>query len=228
MLPLITAHSGSDGRADNSLEFVRYALGCGAELFEVDIRRGGDGSLRLGHDAADESLPSLAEVFALMAETREIRINCDLKEPGLEEAVCALARDHGLGGRIVLTGTVDAERYVRSPALRETAELWMNLEEAVRDFKAGQLRDPAFRARAAEEVLAFCRRLGLDTVNSWWGVADEAVLARFREAGIRLSLWTVNEEAALRRFLEAGVLSVTTRRPALALALRAELSKRSF
>ena len=32
----ITAHTGAEGRPDNSLEFVSYALACGADALEVD------------------------------------------------------------------------------------------------------------------------------------------------------------------------------------------------
>ena len=38
MSAIITAHSGSDGTPDNSLEFVRYALSCPVEALEVDVR----------------------------------------------------------------------------------------------------------------------------------------------------------------------------------------------
>ena len=74
--------------------------------------------------------------------------------------------------------------------------------------------------------MRLCRELGIDTVNSWYGLADEAFLACFRRAGIALSLWTVNEEDALRRYLRAGVKSITTRKPKLALALREGIKRK--
>ncbi len=43
MKTLITAHSGADGFADNSLAFVDYALHSGADAVEVDVRRGAAG-----------------------------------------------------------------------------------------------------------------------------------------------------------------------------------------
>ena len=61
METLITAHTGADGRPDNSLEFVEYALGCGADTLEVDVRRlpGGNGSetLAIGHDQVGAQAP---------------------------------------------------------------------------------------------------------------------------------------------------------------------------
>ncbi len=222
MLPKITAHSGADGFPDNSLDYVRYALTSGADYLEVDVRRGADGRLMLGHDEADEALPTLEEVFTLLAETPRMGINCDLKEPGLEEAVCALAKATCLQSRVLLTGTVDMRRWAARPELHAIAELWANIEELLPDFDKEQLKDPACRKQAAEEAVRLCRELGIHTVNSWYGLADEAFLERFRRAGIALSLWTVNEEDALRRYLLAGVRSVTTRKLTLALAIREE------
>lgn len=222
MLPMITAHSGADGFQDNSLAYVRYALASGADCLEVDVRRGADGKLMLGHDAADAALPSLEEVFTLLAETPRMGINCDLKVPGLEEAVCALAKAKGLARRVLLTGTVDMRRWAARPELHEIAALWANIEELLPDFGKAQLKDPACREQAAAEAVRLCRELGIRTVNSWYGLADEAFLERFRRAGIALSLWTVNEEEELRRYLRAGVKSITTRKLKLALAIRKE------
>ena len=46
----ITAHSGCDGTPDNSMEFVRYALGSEGDCLEVDIRRNRNEELILSHD----------------------------------------------------------------------------------------------------------------------------------------------------------------------------------
>ena len=89
----ITAHSGCDGTPDNSLEFVRHALQTNADALEVDVRKTKDGILAISHDAIldDQDAPALDAVFALVAQTDKW-INCDLKEPDLENAVIDLAR----------------------------------------------------------------------------------------------------------------------------------------
>ena len=58
METLITAHTGADGRPDNSLEFVEYALGCGADTLEVDVRRKYNVNI-LGVKSGDEIVPLL-------------------------------------------------------------------------------------------------------------------------------------------------------------------------
>lgn len=222
-MTFITAHSGADGRPDNSIEFVRYALASPADALEVDIRRCGGGVLRLGHDAADNDAPTLAEVFALVAESPDKCINCDLKEPGLEEEVCALGRDYGLTGRMILTGTADPDLYAARSDLRATARLWINSEEVVPGLYDGFRNDPDFPPRAADRLLAVCRRCGLDTVNLHYRLAIPAFAEPLLAAGVGLSVWTVNEEPDLRHFLAWGVKALTTRSLTAAVRIRTEL-----
>lgn len=64
----ITAHSGCDGMPDNSMEFVRYALGSEGDCFEVDIRRNRNEELILSHDESTEMAVKLSQVFELLKE----------------------------------------------------------------------------------------------------------------------------------------------------------------
>lgn len=217
-MTMITAHAGADALPDNSLSYVRHALASAADALEIDVRRARDGSLRLGHDAADDGLPTLEEVFALLRDTPGKRVNCDLKEPGLQEAVCALARGCDLAGRVILTGTTDASLYASSPAQQEIAALWLNVELVVPGIYP-RAQEHAFRRAAAEATIAFCRQYGLSTVNLHHRLADGDFGAAMREAGLALSVWTVNEEADIRRFLHTGVRNLTTRNLAAALRL---------
>lgn len=219
---LITAHSGADGFEDNSMDYVRRALGSEADIFEIDVRRGADGELRLGHDEADGRLPLLGEVFELAAAVPGKRVNCDLKERGLDEEVCALAAERGMAGRIILTGSADAEKWSSSAALRETAELWLNIEEYVPDVY-GRFPEPGFPREAAERVAAVCRSFGVTTVNMHWRLAVPELRDVLVSAGLGLSVWTVNEPEEIERFLREGTRSVTTRALAEALEIRKRL-----
>lgn len=219
MTTMITAHAGADGLPDNSLAYVRHALASAADALEVDVRRAPDGTLRLGHDSADRRLPTLGAVFALLTETPSLHVNCDLKEPGLQEDVCALARDYGLAGQLILTGTTDAAAWAASPQARETAELWLNPELLLPDFYE-KAEDPAYRRRAAEELCSFCERNGLTTVNIHYRLAETELASRLSQAGVALSVWTVNEPEDIRRLLAAGVRNLTTRKLSEALAIK--------
>ena len=99
-LSYLTAQSGSDGLADNSMEFVGFF--CDKQeisAIKVDVRMNKEHQLVLHHDTLEEGkyYVALEDVFAHIArEKSPLRINCDLKESGLEEAVYGLANKHAL------------------------------------------------------------------------------------------------------------------------------------
>lgn len=218
----ITAHTGADGRPDNSLEFVEYALACGADALEVDVRRQPGGALAIGHDEAGAEAPLLEEVLRMTAARPGVRINCDLKEPGLEAAVCRLAEEAGLlrAGRLILTGTVDAS----APA--SGAEVYLNMEEYVPDLYLNYREKPDFELEAAETITAVCKKAGIRTVNIYQGLVTRRFAETLAREGVGLSVWTVNEAWELNWFLSLGVRNITTRRAALALSLREGLCPR--
>lgn len=69
---MITAHSGSDGFPDNSLEFISAMLSEGVQAFEIDVQVGPE-SLYLSHDVLTDPSDAvlLADVFSLMLSHRE-------------------------------------------------------------------------------------------------------------------------------------------------------------
>ena len=216
---LLTAHSGADGTMDNSLAFVRYALSTGADAFEVDIRRDGD-TLVLGHDEASASAPRLSEVLAMAASHPSMKINCDLKQPGLEIEVMRLAAATGMSGRVIFSGTVDADLFARDPALSRCAEVYLNIEEYVPGLYWGWRDDPDFELRAAEEIAAVSTRSGIRTVNIYQGLVTRRFLDRLRREGLGVSAWTVDDPNTQEWFFRQDIHNMTTRRIAFAVARR--------
>lgn len=215
----ITAHSGADGTPDNSLAFVRYALETQADAFEVDVRRT-DAGLTLSHDAAGEGAPLLSEAMALAAAHPSIKINCDLKEPGLERETARLAETFGLAGRLIFSGTVDADVFADDPALSRCAEVYLNLEEYVPGLYWGWRDDPDFELRAADTIGKVCARSGIRTVNVYQGLVTRRFLERLRRDGLGVSAWTVDGPDEQEWFFRRDVYNMTTRRVAQALARR--------
>lgn len=216
----ITAHSGADNTPENSLEFVSYALETEADALEVDVRRGADGILYLGHNAVEANAPALRQVFEMAAARPAIRVNCDLKEAGMESAVYALAAECGLAGRIIFSGTVDAAVVERDRALRQGAEIYLNIEEYVPDIYRRYRETPDFDAQAAQEIAAVCMRHGLRTVNVCERLVTRRFLTVLAAAGIDASVWTVDEPCRLTWFLTQGVRNITTCNVLKALELR--------
>lgn len=211
MKTLITAHSGCDGTPDNSLEFISYALQCGADALEVDVRAAEDGTLYLSHDRTDAACPKLSQAFQMLRSS-PMRINCDLKQPGLEEAVLALAASQGVAGQLLFSGDVSTERMRRDPEVRSRTLL--NVRPILPTEGVSETE------RHLDGLIETCRACGAAVINVSYEMCTDPVLERLRAEGIGVSAWTVNEEAEARRLLDWGICNITSRRPGMVLALR--------
>lgn len=212
---MITAHSGCEGRPDNSLEYVRYALGCGADALEVDVHRG-SGGFYISHDPSEDPCPGLKEVFALVRKGG-VAINCDLKEPGLEREVLDLACSCGIAGQLVFSGTVSAEAMAEEEIRKRT--FW-NVENAVPSFWEQYKAGIPFAREDVRRAAESCRKHGAGVVNVYYGFCTPEMLAVFREYGVGVSAWTVDDPEEARRLLAEGVRNITSRRPLLVRSLR--------
>ncbi len=210
---MITAHSGCDGTPDNSLDFVAHALTCGADAFEVDVRSRPDGSLYLSHDESGEDTVSLDQVFSMMRGS-DMRINCDLKQPGIELAVLSLAQASGTADRLLFSGSVSMELMAREPEVRSRTLL--NVRPILPDLSQAE----ASLHADIDRLLLACRQCGASIINVPYGMCTDPILDRLREAGIGVSAWTVNDEDVARRLLTHGIYNITSRRPGMVLALR--------
>lgn len=249
---IVTAHSGCEGTARDSLESVFRAIQCGADALEVDVRIDQRGVLRISHDhnATMEEYTqcrTLQEVFAAVAQTN-LRVNCDMKEAELTHEVIALAKAYGLGrDRLWMTGAISPEQLAREPGLRTDVTFFVNIEEI---FKFLYLQEmplsqiPEFGTlmtvpwtytkdwmkdimpERIRQVAALCRVIGADGVNiPQWNLSDE-LFKTFAEEEIPLSIWTVDEEAAARQILTQTVSSVqniTTRQVRMVQRVRDEI-----
>lgn len=216
---MITAHSGADGTKENSLEFVAYAMETGADALEVDVRMGENGILILSHDKTDEDAVHLADVFRMMGKCPGMRINCDLKERGLEVAVRQLALISGLKTeQILYSGSVRPVPVTESCIWRDVEVFW-NIEEYLPDIYKEQKEDLLFE-QAAYKISRACRKYGIHTVNVNEKIATEEFIRVTGENDIDLSVWTVNEEERFRDLLGQGVKNITTRNVKMACEVR--------
>lgn len=218
---MITAHSGCDRTGDNSMAFVRYALSLPVDALEVDVRRNACGELVLGHDAPAEDAVRLAEVFDLLRAHPEKKINCDLKQKGLEADVAALAQAHGTAYQLIFTGDVNPTLF-RKGQMQFPGVIWYaNLEVFLPEFsqwqRAGmsQAEQDAHLRAVLEQMTAY-ETAGLN----WHFSLVERVWEQAREMGMGVSVWTVNEPEEQKRWLARHVDNITTRETALLLALR--------
>lgn len=207
-LTIITAHSGCENTAPNSLDHIRSAIASGAEMVEFDVREE-DGRLILSHDLPkpDTARVTLDEALRLLQPYSQIEINCDVKTRNLMPAVMELAAQYGMTKRIVFTGEANGE-------LAEARSL------------GGDMWHSLFGAESPEEVeaaFAECRATGCVSLNLYFKMANSSLHHRLQSVGMGLSVWTVNKEEDLRQMLELGVMNITTEQPRLAMRLREEI-----
>lgn len=216
---LITAHSGADGTPENSIAFVRYALTTDADAFEVDVRREKDGTLVLSHDAlCGEHYPTLHEALMLLKKHPSMKINCDLKEPGLEAAVLKLAEQMQLSDRLIFSGTVNYERVQQLDA-QDKVKIYANIEEQIPEMYQ-RYREGNYDLALAEQVCVVYRKKGIQVINVNERLVTQNFWEILSENGIKLSVWTVNDENEITKMLRYGVYNITTRNLSAALLLR--------
>jgi glycerophosphoryl diester phosphodiesterase len=188
--PRVIAHRGfhSGGAAtENTMAAFELAIGAGADMIELDVRRSGDGQLAILHDHDHAGVPldscSLDEFEhrtglrpPLLAEVLEwaaggIALDVELKEDGYAEQVTPmLERFVAQGGELLVTSFLD-------PLLARVAEIAPALELGLLlEFTAMQAVD---RARAA----------GAGTVLPEMKLVNEPLIAAVVEAGLEFVAW---------------------------------------
>lgn len=206
MKTIITAHSGCEGTAPNSMDHIRTALSCGSEMLEIDIREQ-NGLLYLSHDLGDPArCVAFGDFLDLLKEKPAVRVNCDVKTDGLAAAVMREANARDMAGQIVFTGSCMGEEALIG---REGGEFWYSIWD-FGDF------EPALASMAGS---------GARILNMPYRFATEETLARTKALGIGFSCWTADSEDEIRRLLRLGVYNITTRHPLLALRLREEIQR---
>ncbi|NCB94051.1 MAG: glycerophosphodiester phosphodiesterase [Clostridia bacterium] len=212
----ITAHSGCDGTSMNSMEFLEHAATLDIDVVEIDIRKGPDGNLVLGHDATLDASPvTLEEAFRFIDKTG-LHINCDLKENGIEKNVVETARQTGFDlEKLIFSGSVELRsKEKRMEEIGET-QVYMNIEEIV----PGIYEKLAAKDTSSEDDLLravqMCAAAECEVIN----VDFHFLNKRFKEIcgqyQLKISAWTVTEERDIEWIEDLGVYNITSRAPGL-------------
>lgn len=214
-------------------EVLEAAVTSGAEYAEIDIRRTADGELVVHHDdrvaglrlasstyrqlcaAAGHQVLRVREALEVLAG--RVKGHLDLKEPGTEHEVVALALDL-LGPQNFVVTTDDAASIA---AVKRTFPRVLTALSVSRYLpQPGTARDffPVDRIRAC----------GADWVAVHHRLARLGVLRQCAREDIPAMVWTVNHEPLMRRFLADDRVSVLiTDHPTHAVRLREGLDLRA-
>ena len=176
---------------------------------EVDVRMNRERQLVLHHDILDEKqgYVSLEDVFAYIArEKRPIRINCDLKETGLEDAVYGLADKYALWPQVELSGTV-ACSYLS----KWSNQILMNIENGMDDSFHGE-HIGRWGENVLLEALAKLSRSHAKVININHQLFTDAVQEKGKQLALEFSLWTVNDLNAIGNYEKENIYNITTRK----------------
>lgn len=244
MSTLIAAHRGGAILwPENSPTAFREAARLPVEQVEFDVHLSADGEVVVIHDAtldrtteaqgavaartltelrgirlkgsAGETIPTLAEVAAILAPTAlgprmELKTGAgDARYPGLLPKSLTVLDAAGLLPRTTVTSfrLALAAEAMREPRLEGRA-IWL--------VARGVVQDAGVTGAIAAARAAGVPMLGLHAAD-----CDAAAVAACRAAGIRLGAWAVNDATTIARVLALGVEVFTTDDPVTALRLRA-------
>lgn len=148
-----------------------------------------------------------------------VKVNCDLKHPGIEHAVLTLAQACGVDEQLIFSGSVSLEA-IQDPAIR--CRTFWNIESAMPTLYAQCEAGIPLTEEQIRAAISLYRRCGVQIVNLYYGLCTQERIALLRENGILASVWTVNDVSCARQFLDAGVYNITTRQPVMVCGLRKE------
>lgn len=220
MNTLITAHSGCDGTADNSLAYLLHAVCTPADAFEVDVQRNADGGLYLSHDPSSNSCPDLSVAFSLAKENHKL-INCDLKADGLEADVLALAKQFDIVDQLYFSGSVSLSALRESDTIRDRTlfNITPILPNVIAHYRQGVLPTDAQWVKAVQ----FFKEYRISTINIPFELCSVHVIEMLHSHKINISAWTVDDQVIACRLLDCNIFNITTRDPAALCALRDRL-----
>jgi glycerophosphoryl diester phosphodiesterase len=232
--PLVIAHRGLTTAArENTVASLRAAADLGVDGVEFDVRRAGDGTLVVHHDAevsgltiADATLPqvrnagraagyeipTLAEVLDTVAH--RVRLDVELKEVGHERAALELIRGMCGDDDFAITSFHPSTiATLRALDPRVHLGLLVGTPNPAHGLAThlGELVDARRRAR----------RIGADFLAPNWRFVSSGALRRVHLGGMAAWVWTVNEPHLMRSLVQDHrVEAIITDAPALALSIR--------
>ncbi|MCY4188916.1 MAG: glycerophosphodiester phosphodiesterase [Bryobacterales bacterium] len=209
--PFIIGHRGAAGQKENTVPGFEHALAQGADGFELDVRRSGDGQLVAMHSpvagrhsvgsAPYEEFRDLGEGYSIPLFEDVLKrfahrafLDVELKEPGFEEQALDLIQTHGDVGRTMISG-------FHTEMLNKVHDL---LPEIQTGFIFNRTQDEEIRHNSP-----------IDFVIPQFRLASRNFIEEVHDEDLKVLAWTVNSEAEMRRLLDLGVDGMITDEPGL-------------
>lgn len=197
---------------ENTVDAVRSALRCRADIVEIDVKTTSDGVSVVLHDdsllrlwgmdrdirtlssaqVAAVGIPTLAEMLAVF-EGRPAAVMIDMD-----------------AGEWATAARAEADRAVSSGRLRPAQVIWCGAVEGMREIRAAEPDARIFlswgeEAKAGPPPDSLVDALRPEAFNPHWQVLESGGREWAATRGIPLSCWTVDDADVLARLLDDGV-----------------------
>ena len=199
----ITAHTGAFDTEENSIESVEAAIANGVDILEIDIRQRPNGTLVMDHELVitnNDGIP-LSEAFELLKDTK-LRINLDIKETKVLNALHDLLVEYGLYDRAFLTGIESKDVAAVKASSCADMEYYLNCQPS---------RIEIFSEDYQQKLLNQLKETGAVGVNCNYRYAGGQLSDTLHKNGYKLSVWTVNDKTAMKRVLVFKPDNITTK-----------------
>ena len=198
----ITAHTGCEGTAMNSLEAIRKGAECGADAVEFDVRFDGKQCV-LSHDKQYSNPVTLKAALEEVKKYDGLMINVDLKEFNNVKEIIAELEEAGVKERTVFTGAY-SYNYLHIKKQLGDLPLYINA------FPTLGSRFPFFAGLVAKRI----KKIGAQGINTSKKFASKCLVEAIREEGLFFSVWTVKEKSEIKEFVGIKPDNITTKIPA--------------
>lgn len=200
----VTAHSGSMGTVQNSLNSIEVGTQ-NADIVEFDLNFNPKNEPVLSHDTPKGDEPTLAEAFEILAKHKNTKANVDLKSTANLPEIQALAEEYGVLEQIFFTGV--SENWVKE-VKHDCPKIPYYLNFSVDKRKSN---NDSYIDEIIEKVKAN-NAIGL---NFHHGGASKKLVDKLHENGLLVSIWTVDKKSTMYKILSFNPDNITTRKPAL-------------
>lgn len=198
----VTAHTGAFDTKANSLAFIEAAIKNKVDVLEIDIRQRPNGVLVMDHEfvITNRDGVELSEAFDLLKGT-DIRINLDIKETRVLNALHDLLVEYGFYDRAFLTGIESKDIEELRASNCADMEYYLNCQPS-----RTQVFSDEYKAELIEEL----KQSGAVGINCAYRYAGGQLCELLHKNGYKLSVWTVNDQRSMKRVLVFKPDNITT------------------
>ena len=201
----LTAHTGCESTADNSLEAIETGYLSGADVVEFDVHFNSAGEPVLAHDYAADDSVKLRDAFEYIAKCEGLRVNVDCKTTDNLKAIVKIAEECGVKDRIFYTG-IEVKDVKAVKADTPEIEYYLNT-----NIDKTRINDEHY----IRSLVTLTKAVNARGLNIHFSNASKKMVKIFHSEGLEVSVWTVNKKFDMYRVLELGCDNITTRQPSM-------------